>query len=95
VVGRPLAIRVATVFRKQTCKRTVKHGRVVVGAIEMTWLCAPRFVSDPVGIYDGIENIKIDKSLILLVGLPWTLAHPTHFRRCWRELINRPRKGPP
>jgi hypothetical protein len=27
-------------------------------------------VSDPVGISGGVENIKIDKSLILLVGLP-------------------------
>ena len=26
----------------KTCKRTVAHGRLVVGAIEMTWLFAPR-----------------------------------------------------
>ena len=26
----------------KTCKQAVAHGRLVVGAIEMTWLFAPR-----------------------------------------------------
>ena len=33
-----LAIWVATLFRKQTCKRTVEHGRLVASAIEKTFL---------------------------------------------------------
>jgi hypothetical protein len=32
-------------------------------------ICA-EIVPDPVGISGGVENIKIDKSLISLVGLP-------------------------
>jgi hypothetical protein len=33
---------VLTFVTGKTCKQTVAHGRLVVGAIEMTWLFAPR-----------------------------------------------------
>ena len=55
----------------KTCKQAVAHGQLTKPIFEKTRIYIDKIIRDlrdSVGISGGIEKIKIDKSLILLVG---------------------------